>query len=262
MAADFFLKHGVADWRELTPQLISRYGTSLGRPLAVSTAQRRLSSLRSMLKFLKREGEGPEGDLPSTGGFKKPKQLPKALAYLQLEALLGAPDVTTPQGLRDRVLMEMIYGAGLRVTEAVSLRIDEVDLNEGAARVTGKRGKTRWVPLPAETLSWLRRYLAEARPLLVKKPLASIMVSDKGRPLLRQTAYKKLEHFAQLAGIEQSVSPHTLRHTYAVHLLKGGADLRAVQELLGHESIATTQVYTQLDMAEVQKKYRSAHPRG
>jgi len=262
LAIEFFEKLGLSDWPDLVPQLLTRYGNSLGPPLAVATAQRRMSSLRSFLKFLKREGCGPSADLPPTGGFKKPKTLPKALPINVLESLLDIPDLSTPQGVRDRTLMEMIYGAGLRVSEAVGLRLDEVDLTEGAARITGKRGKTRWVPLPRQTLEWIRTYLAEARPKLIRKALPVILVSDKGNRLLRQTAYKRLEHFAVLAGIEQGVSPHTLRHTYAVHLLKGGADLRAVQELLGHESIATTQVYTQLDLTEVQKRYRAAHPRG
>jgi integrase/recombinase XerD len=157
--------------------------------------------------------------------------------------------------------MELIYGAGLRITETVTLTMAEIDLTESAARLTGKRGKTRWVPLPSLTKEWVIRYVEYARPKLVKRPTALLFVSDTGRPLLRQTAYKILEKYAVAAGIEQDVSPHTLRHTYAVHLLKGGADLRAVQELLGHESIATTQIYTHLDLTEVQKKYQAAHPR-
>jgi integrase/recombinase XerD len=261
LASGFFSKQGVHAWSELTPQLLLRYGSSLGKPLSVATAQRRMSALRSLLKFLKREGEGPDADLPSTGGFKKPKLLPKALSPEQLESLFTGPDVATPEGLRDRVLMELIYGAGLRITEAVTLNISEVDLLEGAARLTGKRGKTRWVPLPGQTKDWIVRYLESARPRLAKKASGLLILSDRGKGLLRQTAYAKLERYAHLAGMEQGVSPHTLRHTYAVHLLKGGADLRAVQELLGHESIATTQVYTNLDMDEVQKKYLAAHPR-
>jgi integrase/recombinase XerD len=169
--------------------------------------------------------------------------------------------VSKPQGLRDRAILELIYGAGLRVSEAVTLNISEIDLAESAVRLTGKRGKTRWAPLPDETKDWLVRYLAEARPHLAKRASGLMFLSDTGRPLLRQTVYKKLESFAHLAGLEHGVSPHTLRHTYAVHLLKGGADLRAVQELLGHESISTTQIYTNLDLGEVQKKYLSAHPR-
>ncbi|HTQ10268.1 MAG TPA: tyrosine-type recombinase/integrase, partial [Fimbriimonadaceae bacterium] len=150
----------------------------------------------------------------------------------------------------------------LRVSEAVGADREAVDLNGGAIRVTGKRGKTRWVPLPAMTVNWLRQYLVQARPKLATKPTSLLIVSDHGKAMRREQVYVVLERLARLAGIEQHVGPHALRHTYAVHLLKGGADLRAVQELLGHESIATTQVYTQLDLEEVKRRYKAAHPRG
>lgn len=222
---------------------------------------RRTSSLRSFLKYLKKQGKGPSADLPSAGGIRRPKRLPKALSLEDLGRLLGSPDVSKPEGLRDRALMEMVYGAGLRVTEAVELRIEELDLDTAAFRVTGKRGKTRWLPLPRATLAWIERYLAEARPKLLKKPMAQVFVGTRGGRLSRQNAYMSLQKYAKAAGIEKKVSPHVLRHTYAVHLLQGGADLRAVQELLGHASISTTQVYTQLDLDEVKRKYRAAHPR-
>lgn len=259
-AAVFFASLNVASWDVLDAPLIHRFQSTLRPPMAVSTAQRRLSALRSLLKFLRRRFGGT-GELPSTGGFRKPKTLPKALALADLERLLNTPDLSTPTGVRDRAMMELIYGAGLRVSEAVGLEISAYDAQEGAVRVTGKRGKTRWVPLPAGTCEWLDRYLAGARSALVRKPTSLILVSDRGLPWCRQTVYNRLERIARAAGIEAHVSPHILRHTYAVHLLKGGADLRAVQELLGHESIATTQVYTQLDLAEVQRAYRKAHPR-
>ncbi|MCO5297935.1 MAG: tyrosine-type recombinase/integrase [Fimbriimonadaceae bacterium] len=260
-AAAFFEALGVDAWGAVDPPLVRRYQTSLGPLLSVSTTQRRLSSLRSLLKFLKRRGEGPQGDLPSTGGLRRPKRLPKALGVEQLEALLGVPDVATERGLRDRALLELIYGAGLRVSEAVGLTLDAVDLLEGAVRVTGKRGKTRWVPLPEGTKLWVSRYVRDARPRLLKRPLGELVVSDRGRPMCRQVVHRLLQRAARRAGLPPGIGPHTLRHTYAVHLLKGGADLRAVQELLGHESIATTQVYTQLDLDEVRRKYLQAHPR-
>lgn len=260
-AAKFFEDHGVRSWSQLSDETVSKFESSLGHGYSISTAQRRLSALRSLLKFLKKNGVGPEADLPATGGFKRKRALPKALDLQRLEKMLDAPDLSTAVGIRDRTLMELIYGAGLRVSEAVGLRREDLDLGVGALRVTGKRGKTRWIPLPDETLNWVRRYLDESRPHLVKSASSLIILSDRGKPLIRQTAYKKLDRFAHEAGIEEGVSPHVLRHTYAVHLLKGGADLRAVQELLGHESIATTQVYTQLDLDEVRKRYKKAHPR-
>lgn len=157
--------------------------------------------------------------------------------------------------------MELVYGTGLRVTEAISLRIDEIDLDQAAFRVSGKRGKTRWVPVPMHTTPWIHQYLLEGRSQLVKKPVANVFLGSRGAKLSRQSAYAILEHHRLNAGIEAKVSPHTLRHTYAVHLIQGGADLRVVQELLGHASISTTQVYTQLDLEHVQRTYDSAHPR-
>lgn len=222
---------------------------------------RRTSSLRSLLKFLKKNGEGPKCDLPSAKGVRRPKRLPKALPMETLAALLNGPDLKTPQGLRDRALMEVVYGAGLRISEALQLRTEELDLEVGAFRVTGKRGKTRWVPIPRFTMEWIERYLTEARPKLVKRPVAELFVGTRGGRLSRQNAYLCLQRHARNAGVATNVGPHLLRHTYAVHLIQGGADLRTVQELLGHASVSTTQVYTQLDLKEVTKKYRSAHPR-
>lgn len=257
----YFAKMGLANWRDLQEDQIVQFESALVVGISQATAQRRLSSLRSFLKFLKRRNVGPETDLPTTGGFKKKKALPKALSIDQMLKMLDGANEGTATGLRDRALMEMIYGAGLRVSETVQLRMEELDLDNEALRVTGKRGKTRWVPIPRETLAWIRRYLEASRPQLAARATSLVFLSDRGLPLLRQTVYKKMALYAQRAGIEEGVSPHTLRHTYAVHLLKGGADLRAVQELLGHESVATTQVYTQLDTAEVKKRYRAAHPR-
>jgi len=260
-AAGFFHAVGLGSWRAIEANHLLRYEASLGTRIARSTAQRRITALRSMLKFLKRNNEGPATDLPSTGGFRKAKTLPKALPIEQMQALLSVPDLSKPNGMRDRALMELIYGAGLRVSEAVGLEISNLDFETKSVQVLGKRGKVRRVPLPQGTIEWMQRYLRDARPHLAKRANARVLLSDRGLNLLRQTAYDILEKHAKLAGLPQGVSPHTLRHTYAVHLLKGGADLRAVQELLGHESISTTQVYTQLDMEEVRAKYDKAHPR-
>lgn len=190
-----------------------------------------------------------------------PKRVPKALSFELIERLLNGPNLAKPTGIRDRALMEMVYGTGLRISEAIGLRVDELHLEVGALRVTGKRNKTRVVPIPALTMPWIERYISEARPQLVKKPRAELFLGARGGPLSRQSAGWILEKHRVAAGIEAHVSPHTLRHTYAVHLLKGGADLRAVQELLGHASISTTQVYTQLDMEHVHNAYKTAHPR-
>ncbi|MCE9558432.1 MAG: tyrosine-type recombinase/integrase [Armatimonadetes bacterium] len=257
---NFFIEQGLSNWDELRAALVLDWqGTMAG--LAISSQQRRLSALRSFTKGLKKRGRLTDFSFPEVAPARKPKILPKALSREQLDALLQAPDLATPEGLRDRVLMELIYGAGLRVSEAVELRIAQINFENLALNVTGKRNKTRWVPLPGQTVEWMERYLHEARQKLERKPSELFLLSNKGLPLRRTTAYLYLEKYSRLAGLEKTVNPHALRHTYAVHLLKGGADLRAVQELLGHESIQTTQIYTHLDMDEVAGRYTKAHPR-
>jgi integrase/recombinase XerD len=256
-----FASQELPHWSQLTTPMLLSFEATLGAPMARTSAQRRVSALRSFLKFLKRNNVGPTIDLPSTGGFKPPKTLPKALTKPKVNDLLAAAVPDEAATYRDRALFELIYGAGLRISEAVGITLDAVRLNDQVIRVTGKRGKTRVVPLPDETARWLRQYLDEARPKLLKKPMEQLIISDTGKVMARQTAYQRIRRMATLAGIEGHLSPHTLRHTYAVHLLQGGADLRAVQELLGHESIATTQVYTQLEMDEIRKRYLDAHPR-
>ena len=259
-AAEVLREEGVARWDEAEPRHLARFEASLSGE-ARSTAMRRMSALRSLLKHLRRQGAALAADLPATGGLRRAKTLPKALSYAQLTTLLDGPDLTTATGLRDRALMELIYGGGLRISEAVALPRADLDLDLAAVRVLGKRGKVRVVPLPETTVGWVERYLREARPSLAKGPSPWVLLSDTGKPLARQRAYTVLARYAEEAGIAASVGPHTLRHTYAVHLVQGGADLRAVQELLGHASISTTQVYTALDMEEVRQRYDRAHPR-
>lgn len=261
-AHGFFLSQGVRDWSQVDAIAVSRYQAWLGERVVASTAQRKMSALRSFLKFLKRERAGFDGDLPSTGGYKRPKRLPKALDRPSVESLLGAIDVAKPDGLRDRAMFETIYGCGLRVSECVGLNLGDWDPEGGVVRVLGKRSKTRVVPVPRGTALWIARYLSAARPQLVRRPTEALFLSNRGGRLCRQTVYDRLEMWAKAGGLGGKIGPHVLRHTYAVHLLKGGADLRSVQELLGHESIATTQVYTQLDLEEVRRKYLRAHPRG
>lgn len=259
-AAERLGARGRTAWDQTDADDLDALTADLGG-FAPATRRRRLSGLRALLKFLKRRGAGPAVDLPSAGGIRLPARLPKALPAEVLDRLLSAPDPATPGGLRDRTLMELIYGTGLRISEAVGLPMAQLDLDSAALTVTGKRGKTRWVPIPAQTIAWLERYLESGRPKLLRRPIEPLIVSDRGLSMRRTTAYQRLQAYARAAGVEVDVGPHVLRHTYAVHLLQGGADLRAVQELLGHESIATTQVYTQLDLAEVEARYRRSHPR-
>lgn len=260
-AASFFESVGVCEWSDLDEALVHRFQATLGPPLAVSTRRRKLSSLRSLLKHLQRTARSGEVVLFSARSSGKARHLPKALGPADLMALLDAANSPTDPGVRDRTLLELIYGTGLRISEALGIGLEEVNLDEGMLRVTGKRGKVRHVPVPAETRQFLENYLSVVRPNLASRPGLPLIVSDRGNRMNRSVAYERIRHYAALAGIEAKIGPHTLRHSYAVHLLQGGADLRNVQELLGHASINTTQIYTHLDVDHMRGHYRSAHPR-
>lgn len=261
VATEFFASRGLTAWAQLSAEDLLAYEATLQRPIAPATARRRMCSLRSFLRFTKARGVGPQIDLPYTGGIRLPKLLPRSLELGDLDALMQAPNLDQPGGLRDRTVMELLFGAGLRVSECVALTQADLNLDVACVRVLGKRNKVRSVPLPVQTIQWLERYLETARPKLVRNPIGHVFISDRGKLLHRSWVYRMITRYAERSGLHRRVGPHTLRHSYAVALLKGGADLRALQELLGHESIATTQVYTGLDAATVAEAYRRAHPR-
>ena len=261
-AAVFFKQFQLTTWEDIHNEQLIQFQIHLAKnQFAPSSIQRHLSSLKTFLKFLKKRGKEIRLDFTRFTVSRTPHRLPKSLTYKQLEALLNAPNLGSPSGLRDRTLMELIYGAGLRVSEAVSIRTEQIHFDTATLMVTGKREKTRWIPLPSQTTDWIEKYLQEARPHLVKRTLPNLILADRGGPMLRQTVFYLLKKYSLKAGLPSNVHPHMLRHTYAVHLLKGGADLRVIQELLGHESISTTQVYTELDIDEVARRYQKAHPR-
>ena len=189
--------------------------------------------------------------------------MPKILSEAQVEALLAAPDVDTPLGLRDRTMIELMYASGLRVSELVLLKTVYVSLDEGALRVTGKGAKERLVPFGAEAHAWVRRYLAEARAAILKGQASdALFVTARGGPMTRQMFWKLIKAHALKAGIHAPLSPHTLRHAFATHLLNHGADLRAVQMLLGHADISTTTIYTHVARERLKALHALHHPRG
>ncbi len=260
-AQDLLTSWGVGSWQEVTSDHVRNLQIAFGQEVSPSTLRRRLSALRSLLKFLRKIGRGADGDLPTASGIKLPKRLPKALSEQEIEVLMASPDLASPLGIRDRCLMELIFGAGLRISEVCQLGVADAVASTGLLRILGKRGKVRVVPLPGQTSEWVEIYLRDSRPKLVKKASSHLFLGARGGPLSRQSAFLILDSHREQAGLPGPLSPHTLRHTYAVTLLTGGADLRVVQELLGHSSIDTTQVYTQLDLEKVRVSYRKAHPR-
>ncbi|MBX9912741.1 MAG: site-specific tyrosine recombinase XerD [Pseudomonadaceae bacterium] len=229
---------------------------------ARSTA-RFLSGLRGFYRFLLREGlisQDPtlQVELPQLG-----RPLPKSLSEADVEALLVAPAVEEPLGLRDRAMLEVLYACGLRVTELISLTLEQVNLRQGVLKVFGKGSKERLVPLGEEAMHWIERYVREARGfLLAGKPSDVLFPSLRGEQMTRQTFWHRIKLHARMAGITKSLSPHTLRHAFATHLLNHGADLRVVQMLLGHSDLSTTQIYTHVARARLQELHAKHHPRG
>ncbi|MCW3149984.1 site-specific tyrosine recombinase XerD [Stutzerimonas stutzeri] len=229
---------------------------------ARSTA-RFLSGLRGFYRYLLREGvitvdPTLRVDLPKLG-----RPLPKALSEADVEALLAAPDVGDPLGLRDRAMLEVLYACGLRVSELVGLGWEQVSLRQGVLRTFGKGNKERLVPLGDEAMHWLARYQREARAVLLGDNLSDVVFpSRRGEQMTRQTFWHRIKLHAKRAGIAASISPHTLRHAFATHLLNHGADLRTVQMLLGHSDLSTTQIYTHVARARLQALHAAHHPRG
>jgi integrase/recombinase XerD len=232
------------------------------RGVAARSAARNLSSLRSFFGYLAREGVVQGSPVAEVRAPRIGRPLPKYLTVTQVARLIDAPD-RTPEGIRDRAMLMLMYASGLRASEVVTLRMENVDRHAGFLRVLGKGAKERVVPVADRALEELAKYLSAARPAFLKKRVSSVLfLSRRGKAITRQTLWNRIRHWALLAGIEERISPHTLRHSFAGHLLAGGADLRAVQAMLGHADIATTQIYTHVTPERLRDTHRKHHPRG
>jgi integrase/recombinase XerD len=231
--------------------------------MTARTASRRLSSLRQFYRLALREAwiridPSAQIDAPKLG-----RPLPKSLSEPEVEALLAAPDIANPEGLRDRAMLELLYASGLRVSELVTLQLQQLSLRQGMVRVIGKGGKERLVPLGDEAARWIERYQQGARPeLLVRASSDALFVTRRGGAMTRQAFWYRVRKHAQTAGIRKHLSPHTLRHAFATHLVNHGADLRVVQLLLGHSDLSTTQIYTHVARERLQNLHATHHPRG
>ncbi len=228
-----------------------------------STTSRELSSMKRFYRFLLRQGKIRLDPSLNIDSPKLPRYLPDSLTETEVEALLSAPDIIQPLGLRDRAMLEMLYATGLRVSELVSLKITQINSDMGVVRVMGKGSKERLVPLGEEALYWINDYVKKARPaLLGNKATDNLFVTARSDAMTRQTFWYLIKRHAQQAGIIRSLSPHTLRHAFATHLLNHGADLRVVQLLLGHADISTTQIYTHVARERLKQLHAKHHPRG
>jgi integrase/recombinase XerD len=224
---------------------------------------RLVSALRRFYQFAVREGLRADDPAAFLDRPKLPRSLPKSLSEAEVEALLAAPDVETAAGLRDRAMLETLYASGLRVSELVGLKPVQVSLDMGVVRVLGKGSKERLTPLGEEAVAWIQRYLASARPeLLAGRKSDALFVTARGGAMTRQAFWALVKRHARKAGIARAISPHTLRHAFATHLINHGADLRVVQLLLGHADISTTQIYTHVARERLKALHAKHHPRG
>jgi len=260
---------GIRDAGALTAEHVTGFARGLrdgDAPLAASSVARTLSSVRGFTRFLVDEGRIPTDPALELVAPKLPDRLPKALTIAQVEALLAATAGDEPASLRDRALLELLYATGARVSEAVALNVDDLTGEEGTAdvvRLFGKGGKQRLVPVGSFARAALDAYLVRSRPLLSVRGMATpaLFLGVRGARLSRQNAWLLLRAAAERAKLDVDLSPHSLRHSFATHLLQGGADVRVVQELLGHASVATTQIYTRVTADALRDMYVTAHPR-
>jgi integrase/recombinase XerD len=231
-------------------------------PASPATIHRKSACLRSFYRHLRRDGLLDTDPTASLSTPRRARKLPQVLTRGEVEKLLSQPHGTEPAALRDRALLEVMYACGLRASEAIGLELMDVDVEEGVLRARGKGSKERVVPIGQAALRAVRIYLERGRPKLVKgAPEVHLFVNFRGGHLTRQGLYKIVRRHAQTAGLADRMSPHTLRHTFATHLLSGGCDLRSVQEMLGHADVSTTQLYTHLSSERLKDVYFKAHPR-
>ncbi|MEA1962435.1 MAG: site-specific tyrosine recombinase XerD [Bacillota bacterium] len=250
-------------WEEVTKQDVMAFLLKeLEGGAAQSSMARSLSSIKSFYKFLSGEGYvemNPTADLETPMVKRK---LPEVLTVEEVDRLMEAPNVLLPLGLRDRAMFELMYGTGMRVSECLDIRIEDMNTTAGFLCCFGKGKKERIVPVNEAAIFWVQRYISRSRSQLVKSPLErTLFLNNHGRKMTRQGFYKILTGYVKQVEITKEVSPHTLRHSFATHLLENGADLRAVQEMLGHADISTTQIYTHLSNKRLWQVYKNCHPR-
>ena len=259
-------EHGL-DATKVTAEQMSAYAAELGtgadeRPLASSTVHRKTAAIRSFYKHLRREELIADDPTAGMAAPRRARKLPNVLNQAEVGRLLAAPRGDGPQVLRDRAILEVMYACGLRASEVVGLEMTDIDTHHGMVKARGKGNRERIVPLGREAIHAVERYLRAARPSLVKgRPEKALFVNFRGGSLTRQGLYKIVQGHAATAGLEDRMSPHTLRHSFATHLLAGGCDLRSVQEMLGHADVATTQMYTHLSGEQLKDVYFRTHPR-
>lgn len=256
--------NGLSIIRARRADILSYLSYRMARGLKSRSTARSLSSLRSFYRYLLRENNITEDPTLQIDNPKLGRPLPDTLSEGDVDKLLAAPDIDTSIGFRDRTMLEVLYACGLRVSELVNLKVTEINLRQGVVRIVGKGSKERLVPLGEEAISWISRFLVDVRNELLKKNLNQDIVfpSNRGSAMTRQAFWYRIKVHAGAAGIHKKLSPHTLRHAFATHLLNHGADLRVVQLLLGHSDLSTTQIYTHIAQQRMKELHQAHHPRG
>jgi len=247
---------------DTTQAQIQQYLGFLNKSLSIRSLNRNLSSIKMFFRFLRLEGEIEHNPSRLVVSPKLPKRLPKTFSLEEVERLLNAPDPSTDLGLRDQAMLELLYATGLRVSELVGLMVSNLNLEAGFIRTLGKGAKERMVPVGEKALEVTRRYLFQARQNILKgRSSTHLFLNSRGKPISRQGFWKIIRKYGIMAGIKNHITPHSLRHSFATHLLEGGADLRAVQIMLGHADISTTQIYTHVTGERLKQVHEKYHPR-
>ncbi len=258
--AEFIGADALADCHEEQLRAFLARQLTLGR--SARSNARFISSMRALVRYLQSHHQRADDPLARLHAPKLPSRLPKTLSEADVDALLAAPGSDSALEHRDKAMLELLYATGLRVSELVNLTLDQLSLAQGVVRVTGKGGKERLVPLGEMALDVLQSYLRVSRAALIKDNSDLLFPSQRGSRMTRQTFWHRIKHYAKRAGVDSSLSPHTLRHAFATHLLNHGADLRVVQMLLGHSDLSTTQIYTHVANARLEQLVQQHHPRG
>jgi integrase/recombinase XerD len=257
-----FLEHGNLSPLRVEKDHIIEYIKLLNTLLSARSIARSLSTLKMFYRFLISEGRVKESPVRLLESVKLPSRLPQILTHQEVDLLLAEPDPSTILGLRDRAMLELLYATGLRVSELTGLNLTNINLDAGYVRTVGKGAKERMIPMGEKARETLRIYISEGRPGLLKgKNLSRVFVSRRGQSISRQGFWKIIKKYGIMAGIKKKITPHRLRHSFATHLLEGGADLRSVQVMLGHADISTTQIYTQVSRGRLKQVHEKYHPR-
>ena len=259
----FLKKQGVADWTAADEGVVSAWTVHLSEAqYARSSQARKLSAIRMLARHLVREGIRNDDFTELVSAPKRTRKLPEVLTHDELKRLLEAPSTTTPHGLRDRAMLELFYSSGLRVSELCGILLQSINLDDGYVSVFGKGSKERIAPIGSAAVTAVQDYLAGGRPHFVKAKTGSeLFLSQQGKAISRKMVWVLIKQYAAKAGIKKPIKPHLLRHSFATHLLEGGADLRAIQEMLGHSDISTTQIYTSVQSARLADEHALYHPR-